>query len=158
MLRVIQISRAVLNGGGTGVEPASMALSAVGGATLHAVLLALNLTMAKVCADFFIIFLRGCASAAAATEFRLLSLVLSKVLRLGGIDEKSRMQIQQAVVILTSQRTLPVAVTVLDRLSGVVGEAAVGIAAMAAVIAHLSQIVVGSILVPWWMGTRDRTK
>ena len=68
------------------------------------------------------------------------------------------MQIQQAVVILTSQRTLPVAVTVLDRLSGVVGEAAVGIAAMAAVIAHLSQIVVGSILVPWWMGTRDRTK
>ena len=48
---------------------------------------------------------------------------------------------------------LPVAVTILDRLSGIAGEAAVGVAAMSAVIAHLSQIVVGSILISWWMRT-----
>ena len=80
-----------------------------------------------------------------------------QVLRLGGDQAQSRLQLQQAVVLLSSQKTLPVAVTLLGRLAPAVGEAAVGLASMAAVMAHLAQIMVGSMLVAWWVDTHRKT-
>lgn len=74
---------------------------------------------------------------------------------LGGKDQPSALGIQQACVLLSSQKTLPVAVTVITKLSATLGEAA-GLAALAAVFAHLAQILLDSFLVSWWLKTFGR--
>ncbi len=79
-----------------------------------------------------------------------------QALHLGGGRGREALQIQQAVVLLSSQKTLPVAVTVLGKLTPAVGEAAVGLAAAVAVMAHLSQILVDSALVAWWLERHGR--
>eukprot|EP00775_Hariotina_reticulata_P005264 gene5264-5499_t len=73
-----------------------------------------------------------------------------RVLRLGGDDPKAARDVQRAVVLVSSVKTLPVAVTVLGKLSPVLGEAAVGLAVVPCVFAHLGQIVWDSLMVSKW--------
>jgi len=101
---------------------------------------------------------------AAATCGLLLHVVLLianicmvQLLRLGGSDPATSMGIKQAVVLQTSQKTLPVALAVLNKLSDVVGDAA-GIAAITAVFSHLAQVIVDSILVSKLVGKRQSNK
>jgi sodium/bile acid cotransporter 7 len=79
-----------------------------------------------------------------------------QVFGLGGREEKEAIPIRQAVVLLTSQKTLPVAVTIIGKLGASMGDAAAGCASMTVVIAHLSQIIVSSSLVSWWMRGSSR--
>lgn len=57
--------------------------------------------------------------------------------------------IRTAVVLATSQKTLPIAIAVLAQLSGAIGPAA-GFAVVACVLAHLTQTVFDSLLVSFW--------
>lgn len=59
--------------------------------------------------------------------------------------------VQRAVILVTSQKTLPVAVTVLSQLAAAgVAPGAAGLAAIPAVIAHLVQILIDSVLASRW--------
>ena len=57
---------------------------------------------------------------------------------------------QRAVVLVGSQKTLPIAVTVLGQLSAVL-PGPMGIAVIPCVVSHLSQILLDSFLVSWWL-------
>lgn len=72
-----------------------------------------------------------------------------RILRLGGTGEDSR-HIRRAVVLCASQKTLPVAATVLHHMSGVLGSA-VGLAVIPCVVSHMTQIVVDSMIVSQWI-------
>eukprot|EP00955_Chlamydomonas_euryale_P031352 329520-Chlamydomonas_euryale.AAC.4 len=116
----MQVSRAMLQDT-TGLSVASVAASAGLGVALHLSLLVLNIGAVRA--------LNLGRNAGSAVE---------------------QLKIQQAVVLLASQKTLPVAVTVLTQLSVSMGSA-VGLGAMSVVFSHLSQIVVDSFLVAWWI-------
>lgn len=75
--------------------------------------------------------------------------VMVRLLRLGGDGDQSR-HIRRAVVLCASQKTLPVAVTILHQLSGVLG-GAVGLAVIPCVVSHMAQIVVDSMIVARWV-------
>lgn len=72
-----------------------------------------------------------------------------RLLRLGGADDSSR-HIRRAVILCASQKTLPVAVTILHQLSGVLG-GAVGLAVIPCVVSHMAQIVMDSMIVSQWV-------
>lgn len=55
--------------------------------------------------------------------------------------------VRRAVLLVSSVKTLPVAVTVLGKLAPVLGEAAVGVAVVPCVLAHLGQIIWDSLMV-----------
>lgn len=57
---------------------------------------------------------------------------------------------QRAVVLVGSQKTLPIAVTVLNQLSAKLS-GPLGLAVVPCVVAHLSQILVDSVLVSRWL-------
>jgi solute carrier family 10 (sodium/bile acid cotransporter), member 7 len=59
--------------------------------------------------------------------------------------------IKRAVVLAASQKTLPIAITVLIELAAATGLNA-GLAALPCVVAHFSQVVIDSFLVSWWKG------
>ena len=58
---------------------------------------------------------------------------------------------RRAVVLVGSQKTLPIAVAVLGQLGGAAGGAAGGLAVVPCVAAHLSQILLDSLLVSAWL-------
>ena len=62
----------------------------------------------------------------------------------------------RAVVLVTSSKTLPIAVTVLSQLSVMLGSG-IGLAVVPCVVAHLSQIIWDSLLVSSWV-RRDAAK
>ena len=64
-------------------------------------------------------------------------------------DPAQQVAIRKAVVLCSSQKTLPVAVAVLTQLSGVLGDA-VGFAVIPCVLAHLIQTVFDSAVVSRW--------
>lgn len=70
-----------------------------------------------------------------------------RLLRLGGPDPTTARDVRRAVLLVSSVKTLPVAVTVLGKLAPVLGEAAVGVAVVPCVLAHLGQIVWDSLMV-----------
>lgn len=57
---------------------------------------------------------------------------------------------QRAVVLVGSQKTLPIAVTVLNQLSAKLS-GPIGLAVVPCVVAHLSQILIDSVLVSRWL-------
>lgn len=60
----------------------------------------------------------------------------------------------RAVVLVTSSKTLPIAVTVLSQLSAMLGSG-IGLAVVPCVVAHLGQIIWDSLLVSSWV-RKDR--
>lgn len=78
-----------------------------------------------------------------------------RLLVLGGKNPADAEGIQQAVVLTTSVKTLPVAVTVLSKLGPVLGDA-VGVAVVPCVLAHLGQTLMDSILVSIWLARKRR--
>lgn len=71
-------------------------------------------------------------------------------MRLGG-DGNAARDVRRAVLLVSSVKTLPVAVTVCSKLAPVLGDAMVGIAVVPCVLAHLAQIVFDSVMVSRWM-------
>lgn len=63
--------------------------------------------------------------------------------------------LQRAVVLVASQKTLPIAVTVLSQLSAFV-KGPIGLAVIPCVVCHLGQILVDSLLVSSWMDKDGR--
>lgn len=57
--------------------------------------------------------------------------------------------VERAVVLVTSQKTLPVAVTVLNQLGSAL-PGALGLAVIPCVVSHLTQILLDSLLVSYW--------
>ncbi|KAL0910462.1 hypothetical protein M5K25_021447 [Dendrobium thyrsiflorum] len=55
----------------------------------------------------------------------------------------------RAVIIVASQKTLPVMVAVVEQLRGALGEP--GLLVLPCVAAHINQIIIDSFLVSWWM-------
>ena len=64
---------------------------------------------------------------------------------------------RRAVVLVGSQKTLPIAVTVLGQLAAVL-PGPMGIAVIPCVVSHLSQILMDSFLVSWWLKQDARDK
>lgn len=60
------------------------------------------------------------------------------------------------MLLVSSVKTLPVAVTALGKLTPVLGEAAVGIAVVPCVLAHLGQIIWDSLMVSNMKAADDR--
>ncbi|KAG2432615.1 hypothetical protein HXX76_008955 [Chlamydomonas incerta] len=73
------------------------------------------------------------------------------VLRLGGSDPAASAATRRALIIVASQKTLPVAMAVLGRLAPAVGAEAAGCAAVTAVFSHLAQTCVDFALVSRWL-------
>lgn len=73
-----------------------------------------------------------------------------RLLRLGGEGAAGR-DVRRAVLLVSSVKTLPVAVTVCSKLAPVLGDAMVGTAVVPCVLAHLAQIIFDSIMVSRWM-------
>lgn len=61
----------------------------------------------------------------------------------------------RAVVLVTSSKTLPIAVTVLSQLSVMLGSG-IGLAVVPCVVAHLTQIIWDSLLVSSWVRKDQR--
>lgn len=74
---------------------------------------------------------------------------------LGGDDTEDATAIRRAVILLSSQKTLLMSVTVLASLSNLLG-GAMGFAVVPCVLSHLGQIVVDSVLVARWMRQDER--
>lgn len=77
------------------------------------------------------------------------------VLNLGGHGEEGQ-GIRRAIILVASQKTLPIAVTVLNGLANLL-KGPIGLAVIPCVTAHLSQILVDSLLVSFWRRSDQRT-
>jgi sodium/bile acid cotransporter 7 len=83
--------------------------------------------------------------------YLLVNSTACQLLRLGGPDSSAEaVNVRRAVVLVTSQKTLPVAVAVLGKLAAVLGDG-VGLAVVPCVLSHLVQIVADSVLVAHWL-------
>ncbi|GBF96502.1 hypothetical protein Rsub_09844 [Raphidocelis subcapitata] len=95
------------------------------------------------------------ATAAAAVGVHVLFLLVNtaacRLLRLGGPDPAAARAARRAVIIASSVKTLPVAVTVLTKLGPLLGEAAVGVAMLPVVLYQLVQIMWESVMVSRWL-------
>ncbi|XP_062217615.1 probable sodium/metabolite cotransporter BASS4, chloroplastic [Phragmites australis] len=60
----------------------------------------------------------------------------------------ARKEYARAVILLASQKTLPVLVAVVEQLGGALGESRFLVTPCVA--AHINQIIINSILVSWW--------
>ena len=94
------------------------------------------------------------ATVAAALAVHCLYLAFNagaaRALGLGGRDsEREARGIRQAVVLCGSQKTLPIAVAVLQQLGPALGPAA-GLAVVPCIACHIGQILVDSVLVARW--------
>ncbi|KXZ50123.1 hypothetical protein GPECTOR_18g97 [Gonium pectorale] len=74
----------------------------------------------------------------------------AELFRLGGADPRVAAPTRRALIVVASQKTLPVAMAVLGRLGPVVGAEAAGCAAVTAVFSHLAQTCVDFWLVARW--------
>nr|CAB3446772.1 unnamed protein product [Digitaria exilis] len=54
----------------------------------------------------------------------------------------------RAVILVASQKTLPVLIAVVDQLGGALGES--GFLVIPCVAAHINQIIIDSVIVNWW--------
>eukprot|EP00884_Botryococcus_braunii_P020326 jgi/Botrbrau1/6978/Bobra.0165s0014.1 len=73
------------------------------------------------------------------------------VLQLGGKTEDDEVRgVRRALVLVTSQKTLPIAATVLSQLAGVL-PGPVGLAVIPCIAAHIEQILFDSMLVAHWL-------
>jgi solute carrier family 10 (sodium/bile acid cotransporter), member 7 len=88
------------------------------------------------------------AGAALHVAFLAMNSGLMSFLRFSN-DEAQETAIRKAVLLSTSEKTLPVAVAVLNSLTSVAG-AAVGLAVIPCVLAHLMQIAIDSWIVSGW--------
>jgi len=70
-------------------------------------------------------------------------------LRVGGRDAEKARGVRRAVILVASQKTLPIAITVLQRMGAYLGESA-GLSVIPCISAHLAQIIVDSFLVSHW--------
>ncbi|EIE25220.1 hypothetical protein COCSUDRAFT_46640 [Coccomyxa subellipsoidea C-169] len=73
-----------------------------------------------------------------------------QLLRIGGPPGKESAGERRALILVGSQKTLPIAVTVLGQLGSVL-PGPVGIAVVPCVVSHLSQILIDSFLVSHWL-------
>ncbi|GLI65334.1 hypothetical protein VaNZ11_008880, partial [Volvox africanus] len=80
-----------------------------------------------------------------------LNAAAAEVFRLGGADPRVAAPTRRALVVVASQKTLPVAMAVLGRLGPVVGAEAAGCAALTAVFSHLAQTCADFWLVSRWL-------
>jgi sodium/bile acid cotransporter 7 len=94
------------------------------------------------------------AAAAFALHLTLLvgNFVAAAILGLGGRGRGSR-RTRRALLLATSQKTLPVSVAVLTQLGNTLGEP--GLVLLPCIFFHLIQIVFGSFLVAVWRGVDD---
>ena len=94
------------------------------------------------------------AGAAFALHLTLLlgNAIAAAFLGLGGRGRGSR-RTRRAVLLATSQKTLPVSVAVLTQLGDTLGEP--GLILLPCIFFHLIQIVFGSFLVAVWRGIDD---
>ncbi|KAL6899150.1 hypothetical protein ACP4OV_005808 [Aristida adscensionis] len=60
----------------------------------------------------------------------------------------ARKEYSRAVILVASQKTLPVLVAVVEQLGGALGES--GFLVFPCVAAHINQIIIDSIIVNWW--------
>ncbi|KIZ05282.1 hypothetical protein MNEG_2671 [Monoraphidium neglectum] len=86
--------------------------------------------------------------------FLALNIGACRLLRLGGPDPAAALAVRRAVILVGSVKTLPVAVSVLASLGPALGPMA-GVAVVPAMSAHLSQIIIDSMLVARWQA-QDR--
>jgi sodium/bile acid cotransporter 7 len=79
--------------------------------------------------------------------FLIANTALVRLFKLGGPDgTAAAIGVRRAVILVASQKTLPVVVSVLSSMGAALGDA-VGIAAVACVLAHLGQILFDSVRV-----------
>ncbi|XP_040259580.1 probable sodium/metabolite cotransporter BASS4, chloroplastic isoform X2 [Aegilops tauschii subsp. strangulata] len=67
----------------------------------------------------------------------------------------TRKEYARAVILVASQKTLPVLVAVVEQLGGALGES--GLLVIPCVAAHINQIIIDSILVNWWRQRDQRS-
>ncbi|EMS46601.1 Sodium/bile acid cotransporter 7 [Triticum urartu] len=67
----------------------------------------------------------------------------------------ARKEYARAVILVASQKTLPVLVAVVEQLGGALGES--GLLVIPCVAAHINQIIIDSILVNWWRKRDQRS-
>ncbi|KAL5212737.1 hypothetical protein ABZP36_023584 [Zizania latifolia] len=65
-----------------------------------------------------------------------------------GVSVFARKEYARAVILVASQKTLPVLVAVVEQLGGALGES--GLLVIPCVAAHINQIIIDSIVVNWW--------
>ncbi|KAG2651339.1 probable sodium/metabolite cotransporter BASS4, chloroplastic [Panicum virgatum] len=78
-----------------------------------------------------------------ATMLQILSRLEQK-----GVSVFAKKEYARAVILVASQKTLPVLVAVVDQLGGAFGES--GFLVIPGVAAHINQIIIDSIIVNWW--------
>lgn len=74
-------------------------------------------------------------------------LILSR-LEQKGESVFTKKEYSRAVILVASQKTLPVLITVVEQLGGALGES--GFLVIPGVAAHVNQVIIDSILVNWW--------
>ncbi|KAL6634491.1 hypothetical protein ACP70R_027162 [Stipagrostis hirtigluma subsp. patula] len=67
----------------------------------------------------------------------------------------ARKEYARAVILVASQKTLPVLIAVVEQLGGALGES--GFLVIPCIAAHINQIIIDSIIVNWWR-QRDKRK
>lgn len=91
--------------------------------------------------------------ALAGTILHILFLVLNrfaiKTILMTSSEDSSKKEVERSVILVASQKTLPVAIVVMEGLGGVVGETALMI--LPCIATHLTQIIVDSFLVNYWL-------
>ncbi|XP_020111813.1 probable sodium/metabolite cotransporter BASS4, chloroplastic isoform X1 [Ananas comosus] len=108
------------------VKPQAFAVAIAMGIILHLVLLALN-----------------------AIAVQILSLVSG-----GRESVYAKKENARAVIVVASQKTLPVMVAVVEQLGGALGES--GLLILPCVASHINQIIIDSFLVNWWLQKDQR--
>mmetsp|Transcript_28976 Transcript_28976/g.40005 ORF Transcript_28976/g.40005 Transcript_28976/m.40005 type:complete len:430 (+) Transcript_28976:136-1425(+) len=82
------------------------------------------------------------------TVYLVINYIAAKQLNLGGSLGKDKAEIERAVVLVSSQKTLPVCVAVMQSLGPAVGE--VGLCLVPCIVAHMLQIYMDSIIASRW--------
>jgi len=92
----------------------------------------------------------GYTHAAVTDRYRACDLTSEKLMLLSCLTCFAGTGIRRACILVGSQKTLPIAVTVLNGLAPQIG-GAVGLAVIPCVVSHLVQIVMDSMLVSLWL-------
>ncbi|GIL76788.1 hypothetical protein Vretifemale_6259 [Volvox reticuliferus] len=145
--------RGVLPGIRTWVDSNRRTLSVISGALLSLVpwmQVSKALAQGVVVAPGALAAAVGC-SLGLHVVYLALNAAAAQVFRLGGSDPRVAAPTRRALVVVASQKTLPVAMAVLGRLGPVVGAEAAGCAAVTAVFSHLAQTCADFWLVSRWL-------
>jgi len=89
------------------------------------------------------------AGAALHMVFLIFNTLAAGIVKFNG-DKKQDIAIRKAVILCTSEKTLPVAVAVVNQLSAAGAGAAAGFAVVPCILAHLLQIAIDSAVVSRW--------